>query len=250
MNTIEMVDIPAGTFLMGSLEEEANSYNDERPQHEVSVPQFFMGKTSVTQTQWRVVAAMEQVDRELKADPSRFKGDSLPVDSVNWHEAMEFCARLAKHTGRYYTLPSEAQWEYACRAGTQTPFHFGETITAKVANYNAGVVYGLGLEGEYRQKTTDVGSFPANAWGLYDMHGNVLEWCLDHWHPSYKGAPIDGSAWVTDGDEGLRMLRGGSWYNIPRNCRSASRNWESRAHRNFFAGFRSEERRVGKECPM
>ena len=235
MIEIEMVLIPAGTFLMGSLEEEANSYVDEYPQHEVSVPQFFMAKTPVTQAQWRIVAAMGQVDRELKADPSRFKGDSLPVDSVNWHEAIEFCARLAKHTGRYYTLPSEAQWEYACRAGTQTPFHFGETITAEVANYNAG---GLGLEGEYRQKTTNVGSFPANAWGLYDMHGNVLEWCLDHWHPSYKGAPIDGSAWVTDGDEGLRLLRGGSWYSLRRHCRSALRFRKSRAIRVSYVGFR------------
>jgi formylglycine-generating enzyme required for sulfatase activity len=152
------------------------------------------------------------------------------VENVSWEDAMEFCSRLSQRTGRTFTLPSEAQWEYACRAGTTTPFHFGETITSNLANYDASFIYANGPKGEYREQTTPVGMFPANAWGLQDMHGNVWEWCLDHWHDSYEGAPTDGSAWV-DG-EGLigedtsdrpRLLRGGSWFYVPQDCRSACR---------------------------
>jgi len=241
MNTIEMVDIPAGTFLMGSLEEEGYKderpqhyddecyddeyYDNEYPQHEVSVPQFFMAKTPVTQAQWRIVAEMPKVEHDLNPGPSHFKGANRPVEQVSWYEAMEFCQRLSAHTGKHYTLPTEAQWEYACRAGTDTPFYFGETITAELASYDC-------------EQTTPVGKFPANDFGLFDLHGNVLEWCLDHWHPSYKGAPTDGSAWVKGGDEGLRMLRGGSWSLNPRNCRSAYRHRGSRANRCSDAGFR------------
>jgi formylglycine-generating enzyme required for sulfatase activity len=151
------------------------------------------------------------------------------VERVSWHDAMEFCSRLSQRTGRHYTLPSEAQWEYACRAGTSTPFHFGETITTEIANYHGNFTYANGPKGEYRQQTTPVGMFPANAWGLQDMHGNVREWCLDQWHKSYEGAPRDGSAWLevqegndTDGDN-RRLLRGGSWDLNPRYCRSAPR---------------------------
>ena len=141
---------------------------------------------------------------------------------------MEFCRRLSQRTARHYTLPSEAQWEYACRAGTTTPFHFGETISAELANYDARKVYGDSEKGEYRQQTTEVASFPANPWGLHDMHGNVWEWCLDHWHYSYEGAPEDGSAWLNEDanksqDQNWRLLRGGSWLIGPRSCRSACR---------------------------
>jgi formylglycine-generating enzyme required for sulfatase activity len=124
---------------------------------------------------------------------------------------------LSKATGREYRLPSEAEWEYACRAGTTTPFHFGETITTDLANYNGNYTYGSGSKGQYRKQTTDVGSFPANAFGLHDMHGNVWEWCQDTWHENYNGAPTDGSAWVDENANQNRMiLRGGSWYNNPR----------------------------------
>jgi len=150
-----------------------------------------MGKYLITQAQWRVVTALPKVERGLKSDPSRFKGGHLTVECINWYEAVEFCARLARKTGRDYRLPSEAEWEYACRAGTTTPFHFGETITTDLANYRGtdneqykwSGFYGRGSKGIYRNKTTDVGSFGvANAFGLYDMHGNVWEWCQDIWH--------------------------------------------------------------------
>jgi formylglycine-generating enzyme required for sulfatase activity len=155
----------------------------------------------------------------VQADP-----DSLrPVERVSWDDAMEFCSRLRQRTGRTYTLPSEAQWEYACRAGTTTPFAFGETITPELANYDCNFTYGEGRKGEFREQTTPVGMFDANAWGLQDMHGNVLEWCLDHWHESYEGALEDGSAWLSEGGES-RLLRGGSWNYFPRYCRSATRN--------------------------
>jgi formylglycine-generating enzyme required for sulfatase activity len=135
-------------------------------------------------------------------------------------------------------LPSEAEWEYACRAGTTTPFHFGKTITSDLANYDADYTYAFAPTGEYQWQTTEVGRFPANAFGLYDMHGNVWEWCADYWHNTYDGAPIDGSAWITGGDETLRPLRGGSWDSIPRQCRSAFRYWLSVEHKTQFTGFR------------
>jgi formylglycine-generating enzyme required for sulfatase activity len=190
--TLEMVAIPGGTFLMGSPESEEGSYNRERPQHEVNVPPFFMGKYPVTQKQWRAVANLPQINRELDPNPSRFKGVTRPVETISWYEAVEFCDRLSEYTGKNYRLPSEAEWEYACRAGTTTPFHFGETITTEVANYNGNSTYASASKGQYRQKTTPVGSFEvANAFGLFDMHGNVWECCNDHWHQKYyKDSPI------------------------------------------------------------
>jgi formylglycine-generating enzyme required for sulfatase activity len=148
------------------------------------------------------------------------------VERVSWRDAMAFGRRLSERTGRRFTLPSEAQWEYACRAGTTTPFHVGDMITTKLANYDGNYTYANGPEGEYREQTTPVGLFPANAWGLQDMHGNVWEWCLDQWHDSYAGAPGDGGAWLVSEDvnSGVnRLLRGGSWDDLPRYCRSASR---------------------------
>jgi formylglycine-generating enzyme required for sulfatase activity len=235
---LEMVQIPGGTFMMGALKTERDSLNmgalktekdslnSERPQHEVKVPGFFMGKYPVTQAQWKFVASLPQVNRELKSDPSRFKGENRPVEYVSWFDAVEYCDRISQHTGKNYRLPSEAEWEYACRAGTTTPFHFGETIISELANYNAEYTYGTGKKGIYRKETTVVGHFGvANAFGLYDMHGNVWEWCADQWHENYEGAPTDGSAWIDDNsnDNQLRLLRGGSWYNYPRICRSAFR---------------------------
>ncbi len=206
--SIEMMLILGGEFIMGSPETELNSEDSERPQHKVTVPTFFMGKYPVTQEQWRVVAGFPQINRELDLNPSEFKGDKRPVERVNWYEAKEFCDRLSKHTGREYSLPSEAEWEYACRAGTTTPFHFGETITTDLANYRGtddeeykwSGSYGEGSKGEYRQETTPVGTFPPNNFGLCDMHGNVWEWCEDHWHDNYQNAPTDGSFWTSNGD--------------------------------------------------
>jgi formylglycine-generating enzyme required for sulfatase activity len=223
---LEMMLIPGGTFIMGSPEEH---YDDERPPHPVTVQSFFMGRYQVTQAQWQAVAAMPKVNRELDPDPSRFKGAKRPVEQVSWYDAVEFCDHLSQHTGRNYRLPSEAEWEYACRAGTTTPFHFGETITTDLANYDGNSIYGDGVKGIYREETTEVGSFGvANNFGLYDMHGNVWEWCLDDWHDNYEGAPTDGSPWFNSNEKsfdktGLAVLRGGSWYSSPRYCRSASR---------------------------
>ena len=238
---LDMVLIPAGSFLMGSPDDELERSESETPQHPVTVKTFFMGKYPVTQSQWSAVATMPQVNLELNPDPSHFKGEDRPVENVFWFEAVEFCDRLSQHTDRPYRLPSEAEWEYACRAETTTPFHFGETITPDLANYNGSYTYGRGTKGIYRQETTPVGSFQvANAFGLYDMHGNVWEWCQDHWHDNYKGAPPDGSAWV-DAEaekEAMRVLRGGSWCFDPRLCRSACRIRYYPGDRNFYIGFR------------
>jgi len=221
--SLEMVSIPGGTFMMGSPETEKERDKDESPQHQVTVASFFMGKYQVTQAQWEAVAALPQINISLNANPSRFKGANRPVENVSWNEAQEFCARLSRKTGKNYRLPSEAEWEYACRAGTTTPFYFGETITADLVNYDGSSTYGSAPKGVYRDKTTDVGSFPPNAFGLYDMHGNVWEWCADPWHENYNGAPSDGSVWESRGDNKYRMLRGGSWVNSPGYCRGASR---------------------------
>ena len=208
--TLDMVAIPGGSFLMGSPKGEGN--NDEKPQHQVNVSDFFMGKFPVTQAQWKAIASLPKVDRVLQLDPSWFEGDNRPVEHVSWYDAVEFCKRLSRETRREYRLPSEAEWEYAIRAGTTTPFHFGETIKSDLANY-------AGNRGE----TTDVGSFPPNAFGLCDMHGQLWEWCADNWHENYKGAPTDGSAWLTQDKSLARVIRGGGWNYDRDQCRSACR---------------------------
>jgi formylglycine-generating enzyme required for sulfatase activity len=223
-----MVAIVSGKFLMGSSQPEEGRYDDEGPQHDVTVQPFFMGRCPVTQGQWRMVAGLPQVEREIKAEPSNFNGDpQLPVEQVSWWDAIEFCRRLSVATGRDYRLPSEAEWEYACRAGTTTPFYFGEKITKKLVNHDGS-------------KTNPVGELPPNEFGLCDMHGSVWEWCEDHWHDDYKGAPIDGRSWVdkTAETKARRVLRGGSWTNYPRNCRSAYRLNYSPADAHNFIGFR------------
>jgi formylglycine-generating enzyme required for sulfatase activity len=239
---LEMVFIPGGAFEMGSPETEEQRYEDESPQHSVTVPSFCMGKYPITQAQWRFVAFLPAVNQELDANPSEFVGDSRPVENVSWSDAAEFCRRLGKHTGRPYRLPSEAEWEYACRTGTTTPFHFGNTISPEVANYDWSKTYGSSKATKEKDRgTTPVGQFGlANAFGLYDMHGNIWEWCADHWHGNYKSAPDDGSAWI-DGTLSERVsyvLRGGSWINIPENCRSAARFYIDAGIRYNYGGFR------------
>ena len=231
---LDMVRIPGSTFMMGAAKGEAGASKDEYPQHEVTVPEFWMGKFAITQEQWQAVARLQKIERDLESDPANFKGARRPVEPVSWEDAEEFCKRLSQKTGKKYTLPSEAQWEYACRARTDMPFHFGSTITTDLANYRGtdreflgttySGAYGEGPHGEFREQTTEVGSFAiANPFGRCDMHGNVWEWCLDHWHDNYTGAPNDGTAWVTDGDSSRRILRGGSWDCSPGYCRSAAR---------------------------
>lgn len=236
---LHMVLVPGGTFTMGSPEDEPERKDNEGPQREVTVPSFFMGRYPVTQAQWRAVVALPKVEHGLEENPSNFEGDNHPVDSVNWYDAVEFCQRLAQLTKRPYRLPSEAEWEYACRAGTQTPFYFGDTISTRVANYYGDDTYGDGEKGDYRETTTPVNKFGiANGFGLSDMHGNVDEWCQDHYHNNYEGVPSDGSAWVDRGENDRRVLRGGSWNILPWFCRSASRNTYTPDYRPYFIGFR------------
>ena len=211
---------------MGSPRDEEGRSDSESPQHRVTVPPFFMGKFPVTQSQYEAV---------MGETPSHFKEDGAhrPVENVSWNDAIAFCEKLSQKTKRTYRLPSEAEWEYACRAKTTAPFHFGETISTDLANYRGtdwkigGTTYpgnyGSGSKGKYREETTSVGQFPPNAFGLFDMHGNVWEWCADHWHSNYQGAPTNGNAWIAGGDSNRRLLRGGSWGNNPRYCRSAYR---------------------------
>jgi len=263
---LEMVAIPGGQFQMGSLE-----YDSEKPVHPVTVPPLLMSRYPVTVEQWRRVAGSfpAVLNPKLDADPSYWKDATGPVEQVDWFDAMEFCARLSRATDRLYRLPSEAEWEYACRAGTQTPFAFGETLRTDLANYNGNHTYADGPKGEYRQRTTPVGRFPPNGFGLQDMHGNVCEWCLDDWHENYQGAPIDGRPWFNDqkyeqifirqfreskqmnnetfqnltnvDNEQFKLLRGGSWDYCPWGCRSAYRYWGGAAYRvgiNNLVGFR------------
>ena len=226
---LEMIAIPGGTFLMGSPENEAERQDYESPKHQVTVPSFFMGKYPLTQAQYQAI---------LGSNPSYFKGNNRPVETVSWDDAVLFCQKLSQRKGKSYRLPSEAEWEYACRAGTKTPFSFGDNITPDLVNYNGNYPYKSAPKGEYREQTTDVETFTPNSFGLYDMHGNVWEWCEDDWHKNYINAPTDGSAWNSQSDSRYKLLRGGSWGYFARNCRAAHRYRYSRDNRDFNYGFR------------
>lgn len=235
---LEMLVLPSGKFRMGSPDEEAGREASET-EHWVEVASCWMGRFPITQSQWRAVANWPQIDRSLNPDPSTFKGEQLPVEQVTWQDATEFCARLSQATGRLYRLPSEAEWEYACRAETKTPFHFGQTLSADWVNYDGSYIYGSGIEGLYRQQTTPVDQFQAaNAFGLAEMHGNVWEWCADLWHENYDDAPADGSIWLEGGTENHRVLRGGAWYCLPSLCRAAQRHWDQADHAGSGISFR------------
>jgi formylglycine-generating enzyme required for sulfatase activity len=263
---LDMMLIPSGSFQMGTPDQEIERlckeydrdyFQRESPQHTVNISAFFMGRYPITQAQWRAIAATAKIDIDLELEPSYFKKPyqeqdrwTRPVERVNWEQATEFCKRLSRETKREYRLPSEAEWEYACRAGTTTAFHFGETITTDLANYRGTDWekdkkvypgnYGRGLKGIDRKQTTPVGYFKvANAFGLYDMHGNVWEWCEDDYHPNYQGAPTDGSAWISKNKFTTKVLRGGSWGGYPNLCRSAYRYaYFRRDNRYNYYGFR------------
>jgi eukaryotic-like serine/threonine-protein kinase len=209
--TLDLVSIPGGTFMMG----DSLHHQDEQPVHQVTLPPFYMSKYPITQAQYRSV---------IGEDSGFGLGADYPIEQISWHDAVEFCNKLSQRSGRKYTLPSEAQWEYASRAGTTTAFYFGETITPDLANYNGDFPYKGAPKGENRQQTTPVGSFPPNPFGLYDMHGNVWEWCLDAYQANYQSAPTDGSAWDDRSNADLkRVMRGGAWDYVARGCRSAVR---------------------------
>jgi formylglycine-generating enzyme required for sulfatase activity len=218
--------IPPGTFLMGSPANEPERSDDET-QHKVTLTKgFHLGIHQVTQAQWQAV---------MGDNPSNFKGDNLPVEQVTWDDCVAFCEALGKKDGKTYRLPTEAEWEYACRAGTTTPFHFGTTISTDQANYDGNYTYGNGKKGVYREKTTPVGSFPANAWGLFDMHGNVWEWCQD-WYGPYPKTDITDHQSLTNGE--ARVLRGGSWLDAPGSCRAACRPGFAPGYRGNYLGCR------------
>lgn len=225
--SFEMVEISGGVFLMGS--RAGAGYADERPQHSVKVNRFFLGKYPITQEQWQAV---------MKRLPDcRGRGARRPVDRVSWTAASEFCRRLSKKTRRSYRLPGEAEWEYACRARTTTPFYCGETLTTELANYVGEHTYRSEPKGVYRHDTIDVGSFPPNAYGLYDMHGNIWEWCADAWHDDYSGAPSDSSIWQSH-PSSLHVLRGGGWHEPPDLCRCAARLKQSAGEAEDYFGLR------------
>jgi formylglycine-generating enzyme required for sulfatase activity len=255
--SLEMVLIPGNTFWMGDSAEDVREIlpefrrlglsqqdasrlvSQEIPQGSVRVLPYCLGKTEVTQRQWRRVASYPRVTIDLDPEPSKFADDDRPVEDVSWEEAVEFCARLARKTGRHYRLPSEGEWEYGCRAGTSTPYSFGNAITSSLVNFNGTLPWGPALPGAYRGQTTRTASFGiANAFGLFDMHGNVFEWCEDSWHDSYQGSPAGAKAWNEGGDPRYRVVRGGSFASAAAYCRSSYRAAEAVTGRFNDVGFR------------
>jgi eukaryotic-like serine/threonine-protein kinase len=236
--TLELVYIPAGSFLMGSPPGHRFNWSDGRPhwscgypQHLVNLPTFHMSKYPITQSQYQAIVGN---------NPSGFPGDNRPVEFLTWFDAENFCMKLTRMTGRKYSLPSESQWEYACRSNTTQTYNFGDTITSDLVNYRSFHPFAPkpeGHQGINRDRTTDVGIFPPNAFGLYDMHGNVREWCLDDTNKyTYEGAPNDGSPWFDN--NGIKITRGGSWSEDANDCHSAHRALLSPYLKQNSIGFR------------
>jgi eukaryotic-like serine/threonine-protein kinase len=220
---LKMVKIPGGKFMMGSPDSEKDREANESPQHQVTVSEFYLGQTLVTQSQYQAI---------MGNNPSYFKGNNkFPVEQVSWLDAIEFCEKLSQKTNRTYRLPSEAEWEYACRAGSTTPYAFGETINRSVVNYFPNYAYaGAARLGYNGYNITPVASFPPNLFGLYDMHGNLDEWCLDEPTDNYNGVPTDGSArgnTISQNKNNRCLVRGGSYDAFVEDCRSANRRYHS-----------------------
>ncbi len=242
--TFRLRYIPPGSFLMGSPDDEAEREENEI-QHPVTLTQgYWLGETTVTQALWQAV---------MGNNPSHFKGSELlPVEQVIWDDCQKFCQQLNKLLpGMSLSLPTEAQWEYACRAGSQTPFSTGEQLTAEQANYDGENPYNQGKKGKYREKTIEVSSFECSAWGLKQMHGNVLEWCQNGWGKYSQEAQVDP---VGDPDSELRPLRGGGWFSLGRGCRSACRDAIRRGDADSGVGLRvtqvlSEKERAASAAP-
>ncbi|MEM8611273.1 MAG: formylglycine-generating enzyme family protein [Cyanobacteria bacterium P01_H01_bin.105] len=232
---LRMVKIPAGEFLMGSPSTESDREEQEGPQRSIQVPSFYMGAFVITQRQYKSV---------MGNNPSYFTDDqgkdgaNLPAEQITWQDAEAFCQQLSELTGRTYRLPSEAEWEYACRAGTTTPFCFGEKLTTEIANFFADFSFTENVEENYRNTSVAADSFWPNAFGLYNMHGNVYEWCADDYHNSYEGAPSDASLWLSNEANASKVMRGGSWFNDTPFCRSASREKNSQTGLSNSFGFR------------
>jgi formylglycine-generating enzyme required for sulfatase activity/tRNA A-37 threonylcarbamoyl transferase component Bud32 len=224
--TLALAQIPAGEFLMGSPPSEVGRSANEI-QHKVTLTRpVFMSSCQITQTQYQQV---------MGVNPSEFTDPDNPVENVSWDDAQEFCRRVSAKTGKLLRLPTEAEWEHACRAGTTTPFHFGDTISVEQANYDGNFTYGNGQKGIYRQKTTPAGSFPPNNWGLHDMHANIWEWCQD-WYAPYTADAVTDPRGPETGK--FRVMRGGSWNYRPALCRSATRYWDPPHERSSRRGFR------------
>jgi formylglycine-generating enzyme required for sulfatase activity len=237
------VRIEGGTFTMGSPTSEVN-HGDSEAQHRVTVSGFYMGQYEVTQSEYETI---------IGSNPSSFKGGSLPVENVSWFDAVFYCNQRSAREGltpaytingenvtwnrnaNGYRLPTEAEWEYGCRAGTTTPFSTGYNITTSQANYDGNYPYNNNAKGSYREKTTNVGSFSSNPWGLYDMYGNVWEWCWD-WYGGYSMADQTDPSGAASGSD--RVLRGGCWYNYAPHLRSANRGFDSPSSRSDNRGFR------------
>jgi formylglycine-generating enzyme required for sulfatase activity len=232
---MKLVVIPAGKFLMGSPVTEKERDPGE-VQHEVEITRpFYMGAYEVTQAQYEKVWPKPGAGGRARFGPGSGGGPDHPMENIFWHRAVEFCNRLSarpeeREAKRRYRLPTEAEWEYACRAGTTTPFHYGESLSSALANFNGNFPYGGAAKGPYLRKTAKVGSYKPNAWGLYDMHGNVAEWCSDYYDPNYyknspRADPKGPAKGVlpTDYKDFYRVIRGGCWLDEARGCRSAYR---------------------------